>query len=221
MIKLYHFPLCPFSRNVRLLLSEKSIQFELINENYWERSYQLMKLNPAVETPVIVDSNNIISDINAILEYLEEKYETISFLDGDPVQNAQIRRIAGWFNNKFYHEVSKHIINERIIKFYLKTGNLDVRVLKIAKNNVLYHIDYLDFLLKSNNWLAGDKLSFADVSAASQISVLDYLGDMPWERSNSVKEWYALIKSRPSFRKLLEDRVKGFTPSLHYANLDF
>ena len=36
MWRLYQFPLCPFSRKVRLLLSEKGVAYELWRENPWD-----------------------------------------------------------------------------------------------------------------------------------------------------------------------------------------
>ena len=70
-------------------------------------------------------------------------------------------------------------------------------------------------------WLAGDHFSVADITAAAHLSALDYLGEVPWEDYDAAKSWYALLKSRPSFRPLLADRVAGFIPSGTYADLDF
>jgi len=50
---------------------------------------------------------------------------------------------------------------------------------------------------------------------------VDYLGEMPWHEYPAVKAWYQKIKSRPSFRALLADRVPGSSPPLAYSDLDF
>ena len=52
---LYQFPLCPFSRKIRLLLSEKNIPFDLVREDPWSASDLFFNLNPAGRTPVIAD----------------------------------------------------------------------------------------------------------------------------------------------------------------------
>ncbi|MEO0820795.1 MAG: glutathione S-transferase family protein, partial [Pseudomonadota bacterium] len=53
-------------------------------------------------------------------------------------------------------------------------------------------------------------------------SCLDYCGDVPWDDYPAVRNWYAVLKSRPSFRGLLADHVPGFPiPPPHYADLDF
>ena len=63
--------------------------------------------------------------------------------------------------------------------------------------------------------------SIADIAAASQLSIIDYLGDIPWDGYKNAKIWYSKIKSRPSFKDILNDTIKGILPAKHYANLDF
>ncbi|MEO9191679.1 MAG: glutathione S-transferase family protein, partial [Acetobacteraceae bacterium] len=69
--------------------------------------------------------------------------------------------------------------------------------------------------------LAGASISLADFAAAAHFSALDYIGDVDWTVAPAAKEWYARMKSRPSFRGVLADRVPGVTPPEHYADLDF
>ena len=42
-----------------------------------------------------------------------------------------------------------------------------------------------------------------------------------WEKHEPAKNWYARIKSRPSFRPILQDYIPGIPPAKHYKNLDF
>ena len=95
------------------------------------------------------------------------------------------------------------------------------KALSAGRQNVAYHLDYIDFLTKSHSWLNGDEMTFADLAAAAEISTVDYFGDVPWAHNERAKHWYAVMKSRPSFRTLLEDRVPGVTPPAHYNNPDF
>jgi glutathione S-transferase len=222
MRTLYHFPLCPFSREVRVILKEKELPFESVVENYWERRPNFARLNPAMEVPVLIEENDdVLAEIAAISGYLEETYPQKSLLGDNAAQRAEVRRLVGWFNNKFYHEVTYYILNERIIRYFTRTGDTNSHLIRAAKANIYYHLDYIAFLTKQRKWLAGEQLSLADIAAACQLSVLDYLGDVPWEHNPAIKEWYALIKSRPSFRPILADRISGFTPSKHYTDLDF
>ena len=64
-------------------------------------------------------------------------------------------------------------------------------------------------------------MTCADVVAASHISTIDYFGEIKWDNFPLIKQWYAIIKSRPSFRSILQDHIAGFVPYTDYANLDF
>lgn len=219
---LYHFPLSPFSRKVRILLKEKDLAFELINENFWERRKEFLQLSPSGQVPVLIENEDIrISDSDAICEYIEEVYTEKPLIFGTPAEKAEIRSITNWFDYKFHTEVTRYLLEEKIIKCYKNAGEPNSEAIRAGKANIYYHMDYISYLLKKRKWLASDHFSLADVAAASQLSVLDYLGDIPWEFNNIVKDWYAVVKSRPSFRAVLSDRVIGFKPQKAYADLDF
>ncbi len=221
MRTLYHYSLSPYSRKVRILLKEKDLEFELITENYWERRTEFLAMNPAGEVPLLVEDNEIYAEQNSICEYLEEKYPERNFIGKDINEHAEIRRLIGWFDIKFYNEVTTHILNERVIKCFKGSYEPNSSAIRAGRTNLASHLDYIAFLMKERRWLAGEDFSLADISAASQLSILDYLGDIPWEYSATVREWYSLVKSRPSFRPLLNDRIPGFKPPPYYADLDF
>ncbi len=221
MYILHHFPLCPFSRLARVLLVEKQLSFRLVEERAWERSNCLAALNPAFELPILILDGKIICSIYAICEYLESINPPALFLSENLIISAEIRRLVSWFNYKFYAEVTKYMFEEKVILHYTGEGYPRTNFIRAARTNLAYHLDYIEFLLSSRKWLAGDNLSLADLAAATQISCLDYLGDISWDKHQLTKEWYAVLKSRPSFRALLVERIRGFTPPAHYQNLDF
>lgn len=224
---LYHYPLSPFSRKVRMVLAEKNLDFDLKTENFWERRRKFLAMNPASQVPVLIETSeetgkeHLFSESTAICEYLEEKYPDHPLLGGDEYERAESRRLSGWFNNKFYYEVTKYIVDEKVYKFLRNQGGPSSACIRAAKTNIIDHLDYISFLLKTRKWMAGEAFSLADITAASQLSVIDFLGDVPWERNPDVKEWYCLIKSRPSFRQFFDDYIPGFEPSKNYKLLDF
>lgn len=222
MLKLYHTPLSPYCRKIRMLLREKDLAFELVNENVWDRRREFFTLNHAGEVPVLVDANGtVVSHSNAINEYLEEVYPEYNFLGTTPVERAEVRRIVGWFDSRFENEVTQNLLFEKIYKRLWQYGEPSSEAIRAGKKNITYHLDYIAFLTQDKQWLAGDKITLADMAAAAHLSSLDYLGDVPWEHNPKAKEWYALVKSRPSFRHILMDRVMGVKPPSHYENPDF
>jgi len=221
---LYHTPLSPFCRKIRVQLHEKNIAVTLVDEPVWERREEFFRLNPAGEVPVLKEpSGLIISGSYAIGEYLEEAYKDHAphFIGTDIESRAEVRRIITWFDVKFYHEVTQCILFEKVYRSLMRCGQPDSDTIRVGKRNILYHLEYIAHLTNSRPWLAGDHVTLADIAAASHLSALDYLGDVPWEHAPRAKEWYALIKSRPSFRQILSDRVRGYRPPEWYADPDF
>lgn len=220
MIKLHYFSLCPFSRIIRFSLGEMGISYEIQTHHYWERTVELARLNPAFELPVIEDEGSVIADIYAISEYLFETRSS-NLMGDNSLQRAEIRRICAWFNHKFYNEVLKYVINEKLIKFYKKQGYPNSELIRVAKNNFSTHYDYINFLLLKRKWLAGEKFSLADITAACHLSVLDYFGEINWEEDDAAKNWYLVIKSKPNFRKILSEKLPSIQPPAYYAELDY
>ena len=93
--------------------------------------------------------------------------------------------------------------------------------IKIGIHNLNYHLKYIESLLNDRFCLVAENINNADLTAAAHLSCLDYLGDIPWKRYPRVKEWYAKIKSRPSFRSLLTDQIMSIPPRGKYVTLDF
>jgi glutathione S-transferase len=219
---LYHLPLSPFSRKVRLALAEKRIPFELRLERVWDRREEFLALNPAATVPVLAEENGLsIADSNAICEYLDEAYPDPTLLGRTLAERAEVRRLVAWFDHKFASEVMRNLLYEKMLKRLMGRGGPDGASLRAGYANLKPHLDYLGWLAETRPWLAGNALSLADLAAAAHLSALDYLGDVDWSLNDAAKEWYARVKSRPAFRPLLAERVSGLEPPAHYTDLDF
>ncbi len=228
MFDLYHFSLSPFCRKVRVALAEKKLSFELISDSMCAPSEALLEMNPAGTLPVLVDATDtqndkpaIIIHSGAIIEYLEEVYPEHPLLRGSPIDRAEARRLAAWFDELFHAHVTRDLLTEKIEKRLSGSGAPDMNCVRWALDNIRGHMDYLSYLVTERRWLAGDHFTIADITAAAHLSVLDYLGDIAWIHYPDAKDWYARIKSRPSFRTLLSDQIPGMPPPRHYKDLDF
>ena len=219
---IYHLPLSPFSRKVRLVLAEKRLPFELRLEKVWERRPQYLDLNPACTVPTLVDENGlVVPDSGVICEYLDEAYPEIPLLGRTLAERVEVRRLIAWFDGKFAQEVTRNLLGEKFMKRLLGRGEPDATAIRSGYTALRHHLEYAGWLAENRKWLAGDFLSLADFAAAGHLSALDFAGDVDWSVSPQIREWYARIKSRPSFRGVLADRVPGVTPPAHYADLDF
>ena len=219
---LFHLWLSPFCRKVRLVLHEKRLEFKMKTEGVWERRPEFLSLNPAGEVPVLLEvDGSAVSGSDAICEFLDEMYPEPSIIGRNALARAEVRRLVYWFDHKFNDEVTEHLVGEKIMKRFLGFGEPDSKRVRAGHANVHNHLDYISYLTDRRRWLGGDDMSLADLTAAAHISTIDYLGDVPWSEHPGAKDWYARIKSRPSFRPLLEDHIPGAPPVKSYANLDF
>ena len=222
MWQLYQFPLCPFSRKVRLLLGEKGVGYEPVRESPWLRRDEFLDLNPTGQVPVMVDTERGVAliDSSVICEFFEETVGKAAMLNGTATDRAEIRRLAIWFDTNFYAEITAPLLHERMLKRIVYKQAPDGTALRTAMKAAVQHLDYIDYLLDHRTWLAGATMSLADLAAAAQISIADYLGGIDWKSHEQAKGWYIRMKSRPSFRPLLSERMEGIPPPADYEKLD-
>ncbi|MGN7678634.1 MAG: glutathione S-transferase family protein [Anaplasma sp.] len=218
---LYSFSPCPFSRKVRVLLREKDIDFSIVEENPWKRRREFIAVNPVCQVPVLVSGRDVIIDSQAICEYIEEIHHGSSRMGRSPQERATVRQLVHWIDGKFYHEVTRYVISEKIAKRYIKHGDPDPSLIRASMSNLHPHIKYFEYLIDTNGWLASREFTLADIALSAHVSLLDYLSVFPWDTSPILREWYSLVKSKPSFSQILEDRISGFNPPEHYSQLDF
>lgn len=218
------------SRFVRLTLGEYGERAELVEERPWERRPDFLALNPAGTLPVLLEDSSLpIVGGTVIAEYLDETRGAFQrdkrLLAEKAVDRAETRRLTEWFLGKLENEATRYLVRERVFKLEMRPeeggGSPDASAIRAARANLKHHMRYVGWLAESRNWLSGSRLSYADLAAAAAISILDYLGEVSWEEEPVAKEWYMRIKSRPSFRPFLSERVRGIPPAPHYAELDF
>jgi len=240
MPRLFHFRLCPLSRSIRLALAEREIAADLVEERVWEWRTDFLALNPAGELPVLeMEPGLVLCGAYSIAEYLAEGEAAdaapgtgrrrVSLFPGNREDRAEVRRLVDWFHRKLDREVSRDLMSEKVQPLFSRAQQSsamvgrapDPGILRAARQNLRQNLGYIDYLADQRRWLAGDEMSFADLAAAAHLSCADYVNEVPWDAHAPAKAWYGRVKSRPSFRLLLADRIPGLAPPSHYANLDF
>jgi glutathione S-transferase len=219
---LHHLPLSPYSRKVRAVMAEKRLPFELKFEKVWDRRPDYLDMNPACTVPTLIEDNGlVIPDSAVICEYLDEAYPDSPLLGHTLAERVEVRRLVAWFDGKFADDVTRNLLFEKQLKRLMGRGQPDATVLRLGYANLKPHLEYIGHLAETRKFLAGAVISLADFAAAGHLSALDFIGDVDWAIAPAARDWYAKIKSRPSFRTILQDRVPGLTPPAHYADLDF
>lgn len=229
MLTLFHHPILASSRFVRLAFGEFGEEISLIEEAPGSRRKEFLAINPAGGLPVLLaEADTPVVGAVTIMEYLDETRGIMKrdkrLLAENPMDRAEIRRLVDWYLVKTEGDVTRHIVRERVLKRLMPDehgSSPDSAAIRAARANIKQHLKYTNWLASTRNWLGGSRITYADLAAAAAFSVLDYLGEIEWSENKAARDWYSRVKSRPSFRPLLNDRVRGLTPVAHYADLDF
>jgi len=230
MRTLYHFPLHPPSRMARIALSEKKLKVREEIIDPWVPEEGFLALTAEGAPPVLIDLTThgtlTISGARAITEYANDGSKRHPLLSEEPFERAEARRLCAWFDGRFTEEVDAYILSEKIERSMLaqtdpNVGPPDTEILREGRAHLEQHLTYLTSLLEKRDWLAGRRYSLGDIAAAAHLSCLDFLGEVSWRDWPLLKDWYQKIKSRPSMRTILGDRVPGLRAPRHYTDLDF
>jgi glutathione S-transferase len=209
--------MCPHSRFVRLALNEYGLEFVAVRERVWERREEFLILNPAGTLPVLVaEGLSAIPGGAIIAEWLDETWGSglgeRRLLPNGPFLRVEVRRLMSWFNDKFFAEVSGPLTTELYKRYTPRDaggGSPDSEVIRAARHNIRFHLAYIDDLVRTQDCLAGDHLTYADLAAAAHLSAVEDLAGIPWREEQAAKTWYSRVQSRPSFRSLLGDSWRG------------
>lgn len=222
MKELYHYPLCPFCRTIRIYLKEKEVEYNPVVEPFWDRRKPLAEFHMQSDLPTFMEKDHTaIEGYYAIIEYIEQSSRTQTLLGSSNKDKAETRRLMVIFNSLFFADVIKLTVFEKIIKRYIDKSSPDSNIIRRGLAELDKYLRYISWLAYNRDWLSGRNFSLADITAAAHISCVDYIGSIEWEKYPAVKDWYARVKSRPSFRDILTDKIPTYPPVSHYADLDF
>ncbi len=225
MRTLYHWPLDPASRQARIALAETKLKFKLVNVNPWSPEEEFLALCAEGRPPCLIDvtagGKAIITGPRAICEYIHDGASRYRLLPDTILERAEVRRICSWFDQKFTTDVNAYILYERVEKSLSGGGVPHPPTLRLGREHLSYHLEYLTWLLERRDWIGGKSFSLADIAVGANLSCIDFIGEVNWKSWPVVKDWYQKFKSRPSVRPLLADRIPGILPPRHYADLDF
>ncbi|MEO0816825.1 MAG: glutathione S-transferase family protein [Pseudomonadota bacterium] len=224
MKRLYHWSLDPVARTARLALAEKRIGFEEVETRPWAVHPDMERLGPGAAPPAFIDSGGegriTLLGSHALIEYLDDAYPNPRLIPAGHQDAAETRRLWRWCEDSF-QVVTETLLAERTAQWVRRDREPDSGALRKGAHALRGRLTFLNALTETRSYVAGRHLSVADLAVAAHLSSLDYFGDVDWSAVADLRAWYARLKSRPSFRSLLSDRIEGTRPSAHYTNLDF
>ncbi len=214
MRRLIHLMLSPSCRLARLMVAEKRVACDPVMSDDSKQSM-----------PVLVDMDGTSAEgVWAILDHLEHHYPDHPLAPADDAARLACLRWVDWAMGPFHEQVTQRIVYEKAAPRFTGAGFSrapDMNVIRSGREELKLALKAIGAAAESNGNLACRKTTLGDLAVAAHLSALDYFGEVPWTDFPTAAEWYVRMKSRPSFRSLLADRVPGQPPSAHYAELDF
>ena len=225
MPRLLQHRLDPASRLIRLMCAEYGVPLDLDDIKPWARDPALLEINPAATGCILLEPGEApVVGVLGTIHAIEERYSPSAVAGLFPAESGkrgEMWRLLEWVLIKLNDEVTRYVVEEKIVKRDQRGATPEPGVLRVAKANLVEHLLYFNWLFASRQWMAGDTMTLADFALAAHLSCLDYLGDVAWDASPETRQWYARIKSRPAFRTLLTDRIAGMPAATGYVDLDF
>jgi glutathione S-transferase len=213
MRKLTHLMLSPPSRFARLLIAEKKLTCDpVVPEDLFGH------------LPVFVDLDGTRCEgLWAIVDHLEGSYPDQPMTPEGPVARTETLRLLDWAMGPLFETVTRKIVFEKGSQRYTGTRVTrapDMEVVRGGREALKPALTMLGDAAEMHGYLASRECSLGDLAVAAHLSALDYFGEVPWSDYPAIAEWYMRMKSRPSFRSLLADRIPGQPPVAHYSDPD-
>jgi glutathione S-transferase len=214
MRRLIHLMLSPSCRLARLALAEKRV--------VCDPAHAEDARNPM---PILIDLDGTRAEgIWAIVDHLETHFPDRPLAPEDADERRASLRWLDWALGPFHEQVTQRILYEKAgQRFTGAPGRRppDMNIVRVGRDELKLSLAAISRALEAGGNLSGRAPALGDLAVAAQLSGLDYFGEVPWSDFPVTNEWYVRMKSRPSFRSILADRVPGQPPAAHYAELDF
>jgi len=203
----YYLSGSPFSWRVWLALEHKKIDYELYALSMQDgdlKSDWYLAINPRAKAPAIQDGSFVMSESNAIGEYLEEKYSEHgeSLWPSDIALKARARQLLYEIDNNFYPPT------RRLIEQVFMRAKPDSAIVTTARAQLKQEYAKLSAIV-SNDFLVGDMPTFADYALYPLTALLERIDNtIPhFELASGllkpINEWRLQIEALPYFKQTI------------------
>jgi glutathione S-transferase len=202
-MKLYN-SVGPNPRMVRMFMAEKGIDIPKVEidlrggEN--RREPYSTKVNPAGQTPALeLDDGSVIAEITAICEYLDEKNKNTPSLIGDtPEERAKTRMWTRRIDLNVCEPGGFGFRSGEGLKMFQTRMRTIPEAAEGMKAIARDKLTWLDGLMGSKPFVAGDKLTMADILLFAFLDFMGNVGQKLDPANKNLTAWFERMKARPS-----------------------
>lgn len=192
----------PNPQVVRIFMAERGIDIPtekvdiMAGEN---REEPYLGVNPAGQCPALeTDDGDVITEITAICEYLDEKFPGTSLIGATPEERAETRM--------WVRRIDLNIFEPTLngFRFSDGLGMFENRIHCIPqaaddlKQSVQERLAWLDGLMAGKEFVAGDRITLADVLLFAQVTFANRVGQPVPDSLANISAWYGRMQARPS-----------------------
>jgi glutathione S-transferase len=201
-MKLYHNPMSPNVRRVRLTAAVLGIELEEKKLDFAKGEHknpEYLALNPNGAVPTLVDGDFVLTESRAIMQYLASKKPESGLLPRDEAARADVTRWQFWDAAHFSPQLGT-LAFEKMLKGMMGLGEPDTGKIQDALNNFRRFGAVLNKRLQGKQCLVGNALTIADLTLASSLMYAKQV-EVPLAEFPNVQTWFSRITDLEGWKK--------------------
>jgi glutathione S-transferase len=201
-MKLYHNPLSPNVRRVRLTAAvlELPLEEKVLDFSKGEhKNPEYLALNPNGAVPTLVDGDFVLTESRSIMQYLASKRPDSGLLPRDEAQRADVTRWQFWDAAHFSPQLGT-LTFEKVLKVMMGLGEPNTVKIEEALSNFRRFAGVLDKRLEGKTYVVGNALTLADLTLASSLMYAQQT-EAPVAEFPNVQAWLSRITTLPAWEK--------------------
>jgi glutathione S-transferase len=201
-MKLYYFPVSPYSQKALIALEEKGAPYEteLVNLADPVARAAFDKVNPFGKVPYLRDEARkwSVPESSIIIEYVDQHIQGgTRLIPSDPELSRQARfqdRLFDWY------------ITEPALKLFFDSQRPAEKRDPVGVESAEKRLDrtypLLDEYLAKRHWVLGESFSIGDIAAAPALALARRL--RPFDQHKNLTAYFARLVERPSVQKVFQ-----------------
>jgi len=178
-MKLIGTPASPFTRKVRVVLTEKRMEYEFVVDRPGEPGTRVPDFNPLGKVPVLItDDGTTIFDSRVIVEYLDSASPVARLIPDDIRQRIQVRR---------WEALADGCTDAIVALVAERRRNADQQLASVIgrqQGKVERALAAMAEDLGARNWCSGESYSLSDIAVGCSLGYLDLrLPDINWRKT--------------------------------------